>query len=187
MTGRPLCKGGEARLGKLVSIMWSAAEKFLADDGWAIASYIGLTLLTSLFPFLIFVAALAGFLGSAELAKEAARLVFAEWPDVVARPIAEEVSNCSDGAAQRRIADAGRGPFVLFRLERDRGAAGRPQSRLRARGKAAVVAAAASVARAGAGGVACAAGAGFPGRARPPDPRRACEPICPGWPRRTKF
>ena len=75
------------------SILWSAGEKFLADDGWAIASYIGLSLLTSLFPFLIFVAALAGFLGSADLAKEAARLVFAEWPDVVARPIAHEVQN----------------------------------------------------------------------------------------------
>jgi membrane protein len=80
-------------LGRLISILWSAGEKFLADDGWAIASYIGLTLLTSLFPFLIFVAAMAGFLGSAELAKEAARLVFAEWPDVVARPISQEVSN----------------------------------------------------------------------------------------------
>jgi membrane protein len=80
-------------LAKAVSILWSAGEKFLADDGWAIASYIGLSLLTSLFPFLIFVAALAGFLGSADLAKEAARLVFAEWPDAVARPIAAEVSN----------------------------------------------------------------------------------------------
>jgi membrane protein len=80
-------------LRRLFWIFWSAGEKFIADDGWAIASYIGLTLLTSLFPFLIFVAALAGFFGSAELAKEAARLVFAEWPDVVARPIAEEVSN----------------------------------------------------------------------------------------------
>ncbi len=78
-------------MGRLVSILWSAAEKFLADDGWAIASYIGLTLLMSLFPFLIFVAAVAGFFGSAELAKEAARLVFAEWPEVVARPIAEQV------------------------------------------------------------------------------------------------
>ena len=77
---------------KLVSILWSASEKFLADDGWAIASYIGLTLLTSLFPFLIFVAALAGFFGSAELAKEAARLVFAEWPKEVAGPISEQVS-----------------------------------------------------------------------------------------------
>ena len=78
---------------RTASILWSAAEKFAADDGWAIASYIGLTLLMSLFPFLIFVAAVAGFLGSAELAKEAARLVFAEWPEVVARPIADEVSN----------------------------------------------------------------------------------------------
>ena len=78
---------------RAVGIVWSAAEKFLADDGWAIASYIGLTLLMSLFPFLIFVAAVAGFLGSEELAKEAAGLVFAEWPDVVARPIAQEVAN----------------------------------------------------------------------------------------------
>jgi membrane protein len=80
-------------LSKLVSILWSAGEKFLADDGWAIASYIGLTLLMSLFPFLIFVAAVAGFLGSVELAKEAASLIFAEWPEVVARPIAEQVSH----------------------------------------------------------------------------------------------
>jgi membrane protein len=86
-------RADEARLGKLISILWSAGEKFLADDGWAIASYIGLTLLMSLFPFLIFVAALAGFLGSAELAKEAVRLIFAEWPKEVARPIAEQVSN----------------------------------------------------------------------------------------------
>jgi membrane protein len=80
-------------LRRLVLILWSAAEKFNADDGWAIASYIGLTLLTSLFPFLIFVAALAGFLGSAQLAQEAAELVFAEWPKVVAGPIAGEVAN----------------------------------------------------------------------------------------------
>ncbi len=78
---------------RTAAIVWGAAEQFQADDGWAIASYIGLTLLMSLFPFLIFVAALAGFLGSAELAKEAARLIFAEWPDVVARPIAHEVEN----------------------------------------------------------------------------------------------
>jgi membrane protein len=82
----------EARLGAALRIVWQAAEKFAADDGWAIASYIGLSLLTSLFPFLIFVAAVAGFFGSVELAKEAAILVFAEWPDVVARPIADQVS-----------------------------------------------------------------------------------------------
>src|SRR5271166_6905755 len=81
----------EARVGAGFRIVWQAAEKFAADDGWAIASYIGLTLLTSLFPFLIFVAALASFLGTGDLAEEAAKLVFAEWPEVVARPIANEV------------------------------------------------------------------------------------------------
>ena len=60
----------------------ASGGEFAADDGWAIASYIGLTLLTSLFPFLIFVAGLAGFLGSDDLAHEAAKLVFAEWPEV---------------------------------------------------------------------------------------------------------
>jgi len=44
-----------------------------------------------MFPFLIFVAAVAGFFGSSDLANEAAKLVFAEWPEVVARPISQEV------------------------------------------------------------------------------------------------
>src|SRR5271165_5729905 len=98
---RPLCRGRGGIAGvqrgkvvrKMASIIWSAAEKFAADDGWAIASYIGLTLLMSLFPFLIFVGAVAGFLGSAELAKEAAKLIFTEWPEVVARPISQEVES----------------------------------------------------------------------------------------------
>jgi membrane protein len=80
-----------ARVRERLKIIWQAAEKFAADDGWAIASYISLTLLTSMFPFLIFVAAVAGFFGSSDLAHEAAKLVFAEWPEVVARPISEEV------------------------------------------------------------------------------------------------
>src|SRR5271154_7520273 len=63
----------EARVGAVFRIIWNAAEKFAADDGWAIASYIGLSLLTSLFPFLIFVAALAGFIGSPPPPPPAAR------------------------------------------------------------------------------------------------------------------
>ena len=112
-------------MGRGFRIVWQAAEKFAADDGWAIASYIGLTLLTSLFPFLIFVAALAGFIGSADLANEAAKLVFAEWPDVVARPIADEVRAGLDDSPQRRAFDLWRGVLVLFRFERDRSASGR--------------------------------------------------------------
>ncbi len=65
--------------------------RFAADDGWAIASHIALTTLTSLFPFLIFVTALAGFFGSAQLAESAATLLFDAWPAKVAAPIANEI------------------------------------------------------------------------------------------------
>ena len=76
---------------KTWAILLDAAYHFLAEDGWAIASHIALSTLTSLFPFLIFVAALAGFLGAQDLADEATRLIFAAWPEAVAKPIAGEV------------------------------------------------------------------------------------------------
>ena len=40
-----------------------AFNTFLADDGWAIASHIALSTLMALFPFLIVLTSLAGFLG----------------------------------------------------------------------------------------------------------------------------
>ena len=50
-------------------IGYDAFLAFLRDDGWAIASHIALSTLMSLFPFLIFVTALAGFMfGTEELA-----------------------------------------------------------------------------------------------------------------------
>ena len=52
-------------------IVYDAVMRFLQDDGWAIASHIALSILTSLFPFLIFVTALAGFFGTKTLADEA--------------------------------------------------------------------------------------------------------------------
>src|SRR3984957_9420060 len=78
---------------KIFSIFLDAYWRFLAQDGWAIASYIGLSTLTSLFPFLIFVSALAGFFGTQDLAEEAAKLLFAVWPPAVAGPISDEVQN----------------------------------------------------------------------------------------------
>ena len=47
----------------------------------------------AIFPFLIFLTALAGFLGTAELADEAVQVLFQAWPETVARPIAAEVHN----------------------------------------------------------------------------------------------
>ncbi|TAK47699.1 MAG: YihY/virulence factor BrkB family protein [Xanthobacteraceae bacterium] len=72
---------------------WGAFEAFLADDGWAIASHIALSVLMALFPFLIVVTALAGFVGSKELADQAAQLLLETWPQQVAEPIAREIHN----------------------------------------------------------------------------------------------
>ena len=76
---------------RVLPIVKDAAVRFVADDGFGLASQMTLAALTSLFPFLIFVAALAGFFGSAGLADEVTRLVFDAWPAAVAKPIAEEV------------------------------------------------------------------------------------------------
>lgn len=80
-------------MSRALAILKDAAIHFIAEDGFGISSQMTLAALTSLFPFLIFVAALAGFLGSANLANEVTRLVFDAWPPAVADPIAHEVKS----------------------------------------------------------------------------------------------
>jgi len=76
-----------------------AYYKFLADDGWAIASHIALSALMALLPFLILVTPLAGFLfGSTQLADEVASIVLQMWPTEVASPIAGEIRRVLLGA-----------------------------------------------------------------------------------------
>jgi membrane protein len=86
----------EASLRHLVLVYRIAYDAFLAflrDDGWAIASHIALSTLMSLFPFLIFVTALAGSMfGTEELANQVAGLLLEAWPREVAEPISAEIA-----------------------------------------------------------------------------------------------
>lgn len=77
----------------IARIFYDAYKKFVSDDGWAIASHIALSFLTSMFPFLIFVTALAGFFGTAESADAAAKLLFETWPPQIAGPLSTEIHN----------------------------------------------------------------------------------------------
>jgi membrane protein len=70
-----------------------AFDRFNSNDGWSTASHIALSALMSLFPFLIVVTALAGFIGSKELADEVARILLEAWPQQVATPIATDIHN----------------------------------------------------------------------------------------------
>ncbi|PPD43690.1 MAG: hypothetical protein CTY15_09125 [Methylocystis sp.] len=76
-----------------IRVFLDAYGKFNRDDGWAIASHIALSILTSLFPFLIFLTALASFFGLKEEADAATKLIFENWPPSVAKPIASEINN----------------------------------------------------------------------------------------------
>ncbi|HEX5777549.1 MAG TPA: YihY/virulence factor BrkB family protein [Xanthobacteraceae bacterium] len=75
-----------------------AFDRFNVNEGWAIASHIAMSVLMALFPFLIFVTALAASLfGSRELANETASILLEAWPEVIAAPIEREIHNVMQG------------------------------------------------------------------------------------------
>jgi membrane protein len=71
--------------------------RFLAHDGWAIASHVTLAILLAIFPFLILVTAIASFVGTVDIAQETVALVFEGWPAAVAEPMAKEVARVLTG------------------------------------------------------------------------------------------
>jgi len=73
------------------AVAMDAFYTFLADDGWAIASHIALSTLMALFPFLIVLTSLAGFVGSRDLADKAAELMLEVWPIQVADALSGEI------------------------------------------------------------------------------------------------
>lgn len=80
-------------LRKAVRIALDALYAFGEDDGWALASHIALSAILALFPFLIFLTALAGFFGSQDIADNLATLLLETWPQEVAGPLAREIHN----------------------------------------------------------------------------------------------
>jgi membrane protein len=79
-------------VGRGWAVIVDALSHLNDDDGWAMASHVALNALMAVFPFLIFVAALAGFIGEANLAERVAGLIFETWPKDVAGPIARDVN-----------------------------------------------------------------------------------------------
>jgi membrane protein len=79
------------RLRTSLEVLVIAYNRFVLHDAWAIASHIALSVLMSMFPFLILVAGLASMFGSGSVADEAVELILQAWPKEVAGPIATEV------------------------------------------------------------------------------------------------
>jgi membrane protein len=89
------------RLPPLLKVPWDAGWRLVMyDDGMENAGYIAFTALLALFPFLIFLAALAGFLGELEAAEIFVLNLFELVPRDVAetlRPAVDEVLNTRAG------------------------------------------------------------------------------------------
>ncbi|MBZ9603863.1 YihY/virulence factor BrkB family protein [Phyllobacterium chamaecytisi] len=79
------------------SFLWRVVvdtwRHFSTDDGWALASHVALSGILALFPFLIFATSLASFLGASAFTDTAVHVIFDTWPEVIAKPIAQEVRN----------------------------------------------------------------------------------------------
>ncbi len=79
-----------------IAITWRIARDALGhfndDDGWAMASHVAMAVLFAAFPFLIFATSLASFLGGGIVAGSAVDFIFDTVPDIIAKPIANEVN-----------------------------------------------------------------------------------------------
>jgi len=76
---------------KIATTIWRATIKFVDDGGAAIASNVALSLLLSLFPFLMLVTSLVRIWGSPELVDEVFNLVLGHWPADSDKAIADQV------------------------------------------------------------------------------------------------
>jgi membrane protein len=80
-------------LRRIFRIALDAFYAFGEDDGWALASHVALSTLLAAFPFFIVLTALAGFVGSSDLADTVATLLLQTFPKEVADPLVREVHN----------------------------------------------------------------------------------------------
>lgn len=71
--------------------LWDAVARFNRKNGWVMSSHIAMSMMLALFPFILFIVALAGFLSQDVNVDDLIDLVFGAWPDGVANPIIAEI------------------------------------------------------------------------------------------------
>jgi Predicted membrane protein len=75
------------------STIWEAIVNLVNHEGMEISGYVSFMAILALFPFLIFVVAIAGFIGQAEGAGKFISLAFQFIPPEVAKVLAPTISN----------------------------------------------------------------------------------------------
>jgi membrane protein len=75
----------------IISLGLEALRRLFADEAIPLAGNIAFRTLFSIFPFLIFLTALAGFFGNAELAEKAVTFLLSVAPEQLVHPLAAEI------------------------------------------------------------------------------------------------
>jgi membrane protein len=80
-----------SRFPPLLGLILAAVRRLFADEALPLAGNIAFRSLFSIFPFLIFLTALAGFFGDDQLAARAVTFLLETAPEQIARPLAAEI------------------------------------------------------------------------------------------------
>lgn len=75
----------------IVALFLTALKRLFADEAIPLAGNIAFRLIFSIFPFLIFLTALAGFFGSTELAESVVNFLLSVAPEQLVRPVSGEI------------------------------------------------------------------------------------------------
>lgn len=79
--------------GRVGRILYRATDRFIAEDGLYMASALAFSLILAIFPFILFVTSVAGFIGDRDLARFLTVRLFDVFPPTVANALEPEVWN----------------------------------------------------------------------------------------------
>jgi membrane protein len=82
---------------------WRALLRFNTPVNWSFSSHVALSMMFALFPFMIFVLAVAGMVSSDIQSKDIVYLIFGSWPTEIAQPIEKEVQAVLDQSGKSTI------------------------------------------------------------------------------------
>ncbi len=74
-----------------VKFIWQVHKRFVLDEGFVLAGNIAFSSLLAFFPFLIFLTALAGFLGNEDLARTSIDYLLSIAPSEIITPISDDI------------------------------------------------------------------------------------------------
>ena len=90
-----------------IRALMAAAARFDRKGGWVMSSHIAMSMMLALFPFILFIVSLAGFLSQDVNTDNLIALIFGAWPEEVANPIIAEIQKVVAASSTRLMTFGG--------------------------------------------------------------------------------